>query len=234
MEGYFSKVLKYPLNFDPDDVVDSVLHLPPDDYHEDRQLIVTTSREKSNSDLLPEDYSRSIDLNYNSWRATDMKSRCLHKKFEGTGLGNLVSCIYETFPLPLGSCRLFRMAPGFTTSFHQDYDVRLVVPLVTNPDSNLFMGLNKVYHLPADGSGYIVDARTPHLAINGSVEQNRPRIHLIFSTHFVDGSSYEESFLSLEKSCREAEFPESFSKIHPLDHQALQRLHNNGPATFEH
>ena len=60
-------------------------------------------------------------------------------------------------------------------SWHRDPELRLHIPIVTNPGS-LFVVNHHVTHLLADGSVYFTDTRGYHTALNGSEPW---RVHIV-------------------------------------------------------
>lgn len=77
--------------------------------------------------------------------------------------------------LGLARARLMRLEPRFCYTWHADPSPRVHVPLITNPGA-LFILENEAFHMPADGSFYVVDTRKNHTALNGGKED---RIHLV-------------------------------------------------------
>jgi len=73
--------------------------------------------------------------------------------------------------------RVMKMKEKTCYSYHYDSTKRIHIPLITNWKCFLLIG-DKSYHLPADGSVYLVDTTGYHTALNGSRERF-DRIHLI-------------------------------------------------------
>lgn len=71
--------------------------------------------------------------------------------------------------------RLMLVKPKTCYSYHKDRCKRIHIPLVTNEDA-WFVLDKQIFHLPADGSVYLVDTTNMHTVVNTSSE-NR--------THFV-------------------------------------------------
>jgi hypothetical protein len=133
-------------------------------------------------------------------------------------------------PYQLGGARLIRLAGGQSFSLHQDYDVRVIIPLNTNIECLTFIALNKLYHLPADGSFYIIDSRAPHFSINGHREFSRD--HIVISTHHEVGGDYDEIYNWFASKSVEAPAPRNLAKVHPADVASLQHLHANSSSFF--
>lgn len=81
--------------------------------------------------------------------------------------------------------RIIRLMPGSSTVWHQDgskriYQARIHIPLVTNLDCK-FETDEGAYHMPADGSGYLVHINRMHRAYNHGDE-----IRYHFVSHIWD------------------------------------------------
>lgn len=94
----------------------------------------------------------------------------------GESFGEIYS-IFERFFL-LSRGRLLVAEPGFKMSEHTDGEhcLTLHLPLKTDPQAYLYVE-GRAYHLPADGSIYIVNVSKPHYIWNQS---SLERIHLTF------------------------------------------------------
>lgn len=78
--------------------------------------------------------------------------------------------------------RITIMKPGGGTSWHRDgadtdYAIRMHIPIVTNKDCH-FSTRTERYHMPADGSAYIVRVNCEHQAVNHG---DADRYHLIMN-----------------------------------------------------
>jgi hypothetical protein len=71
--------------------------------------------------------------------------------------------------------RLMKLKPKTCYYYHQDWSKRFHIPIKTN-EKCFFIIDEKVSHLKADGSCYIVDTTKKHTALNGSKED---RIHIV-------------------------------------------------------
>jgi Aspartyl/Asparaginyl beta-hydroxylase len=75
----------------------------------------------------------------------------------------------------LGRVRLMRSRPKSCLSWHTDNEMRLHIPLITNPGARLVIE-DSANHLVADGSVYLADTTKFHTAFNAGLQ---PRIHLV-------------------------------------------------------
>lgn len=71
--------------------------------------------------------------------------------------------------------RLMLVKPKTCYSYHRDRCKRIHIPLVTNEDA-WFIIEKEIFHLPADGSVYLVDTTKMHTVVNTSSEN---RTHLV-------------------------------------------------------
>lgn len=92
-------------------------------------------------------------------------------EFKGTPLGDVLDSLGN-----IGEARLMRLTPEECYMAHSDPDDRIQMTITTNPFCYLIdLEKEKMYHLPADGSVWIMDTSSKHTAVNlGS----RDRIHL--------------------------------------------------------
>ena len=75
----------------------------------------------------------------------------------------------------IGRCRVIKMPPRTTLSWHSDPEKRIHIAIKTNYGSRMFIE-HTGYHIPADGNIYLTDNTKYHTAINGGEED---RIHLV-------------------------------------------------------
>ena len=75
----------------------------------------------------------------------------------------------------LGRTRILKKGPRSTLSWHKDPEPRLHIPIITNPGCR-FVIEDRSFHLPADGSVWVVNAKRYHNFFNGGEED---RIHLV-------------------------------------------------------
>jgi len=71
--------------------------------------------------------------------------------------------------------RLMNLKPKTCYTYHQDYEKRFHIPLITN-NNCFFIIEDEVKRYPADGNWYIIDTTKKHTAVNASRED---RIHLV-------------------------------------------------------
>ena len=75
----------------------------------------------------------------------------------------------------VGRCRVIKMPPRTTLSWHRDPEKRIHVAIKTNYGARMFIE-HTGHHIPADGNIYLTDNTKYHTAINGGEED---RIHLV-------------------------------------------------------
>ena len=84
--------------------------------------------------------------------------------------------VYETLSehFAIGRCRIIKMPPRTTLSWHRDQKKEFMFLLKRIMDLECL--LNTGFHIPADGHVYITDNTKYHTAINSGEED---RIHLV-------------------------------------------------------
>ena len=75
----------------------------------------------------------------------------------------------------VGRCRVIKMPPRTTLSWHRDPEKRIHLAIKTNYGARMFIE-HTGHHIPADGNIYLTDNTKYHTAINGGEED---RIHLV-------------------------------------------------------
>ena len=96
-----------------------------------------------------------------------------NSKLNNTYFKHVYDTIQEHFEI--GRCRVIKMPPRTTLSWHRDPEKRIHLAIQTNYGARMFIE-ETGYHIPADGSIYITDNTKYHTAINGGEED---RIHLV-------------------------------------------------------
>ena len=92
-------------------------------------------------------------------------------EFKRTPLGNVLDSLGI-----IGEARLMRLTPEECYMAHSDPDDRIQMTITTNPFCYLIdLETEKMYHLPADGSVWLMDTGPKHTAVNFG---SRDRIHL--------------------------------------------------------
>jgi hypothetical protein len=101
----------------------------------------------------------------------------LNPEVERTYLGE----VYRQFArrYRVSRYRLACLKPKTSYSWHSDEEVRIHVPVQTNPGAFLITEDGYATHLPADGSTYIFDARGYHTAVNS--DRVGLRYHLLIN-----------------------------------------------------
>jgi hypothetical protein len=126
-----------------------------------------------------------------------------HINFTQAGTGYMVEVIEAIRALKLGPrrARWTIISPGGATSWHRDgaeqqYAVRLHIPVITNEGAT-FSTDEGAYHMPADGSCYLVGVNKMHKAVNEGTED---RIHIIMDVFDETGLSQHHTMAQhLEK-----------------------------------
>jgi hypothetical protein len=88
--------------------------------------------------------------------------------------------VYKNVPFKVGRMRIMVLMPKRCLSHHADTGPRYHFAVKTTEDAFvIYPKLQKVYHIPADGSLYYMNAVARHTAINANLKESR--IHLVFS-----------------------------------------------------
>lgn len=98
----------------------------------------------------------------------------LNSLVKGTILQHLYNTIGADYPVT--RYRLMLLKHKKCMSYHTDPTPRIHIPVYTNPNARIVVN-NNAYHLPADGSAYLVDTTESHTAFNADHAQDR--IHLL-------------------------------------------------------
>ena len=99
-------------------------------------------------------------------------------EFENTYFKFVYDILSRRFAL--GRTRILKKGPRSTLSWHKDPELRLHIPIITNPGCT-FVIEDRSFHLPADGGVWIVNAKKYHNFFNGGEED---RIHLVATLPF--------------------------------------------------
>jgi Aspartyl/Asparaginyl beta-hydroxylase len=92
-------------------------------------------------------------------------------EFKGTPLGNLLDSLPN-----VGEARLLKLVSAESYTAHYDPDDRLQLAIITNKDAYLQdLDAKKMYHLPVDGTLWLMDTSKRHVASNFG---GRDRVHL--------------------------------------------------------
>jgi hypothetical protein len=92
-------------------------------------------------------------------------------EFKGTPIGDLLENIPNA-----GEARLLKLKSAESYTAHYDPDDRYQLAIITNKDSYLQdLDAKKMYHLPVDGTLWLMDTSKRHVACNFG---GRDRIHL--------------------------------------------------------
>ena len=117
----------------------------------------------------------------------------MHVNFTQVGTDYVASMIQQIRDLRLNPhrARWTIITPSGATTWHRDmadnlYGVRLHIPVITNPDC-AFITDEGSFHMPADGSCYLVAVNKMHKAVNLGQED---RIHIIMDV--IDDSGVSQ------------------------------------------
>jgi hypothetical protein len=92
-------------------------------------------------------------------------------EFLGTPLGDVLESLGN-----VGEARLLKLKPEQSYMAHSDPDDRLHMSIVTNEYTRIIdLDANQMYHLPVDGSVWLMDTGPTHVASNFGAHE---RIHL--------------------------------------------------------
>jgi len=92
-------------------------------------------------------------------------------EFVGTPLGNVLEALGN-----VGEARLLKLKPEASYMAHSDPDDRLHMSIITNEYCRIIdLEANQMYHLPVDGSVWLMDTGPIHVASNFGAHE---RIHL--------------------------------------------------------
>ena len=95
----------------------------------------------------------------------------IKSEFVGTPLGNVLEALG-----PIGEARLLKLKPEASYMAHSDPDDRLHMSIITNEYCRIIdLEANQLYHLPVDGSVWLMDTGPIHVASNFGAHE---RIHL--------------------------------------------------------
>lgn len=120
------------------------------------------------------DFEGVSDLRYSEANPRKIGEEDFKDWISGTEVLQEVAKTYNV--RDVGRVRMLTMKPRTTYSLHHDQDLwRLHIPLITNPDSFMFVH-GKMWHLPV-GFAYLVQVEYHHLAVNAGSEN---RIHVVF------------------------------------------------------
>lgn len=107
------------------------------------------------------------------------KLREFHNFLTLNEIGEQFSFIYNTmerFNIILNRGRILAARPGHVHSEHKDNDIRIHLPVFTNQDCWMIYG-EDAYHMPADGSMYLINGFRLHRFYNkGTMD----RIHMVW------------------------------------------------------
>ncbi len=104
-------------------------------------------------------------------------------------LGFVYEEIQRAIPVRLGRVRLIRLGPKACLSMHYDFNLRIHLPIFTNPQCFFIFGEHPPKQLSADGDLYGVNTLIPHSVMNGHVKAER--IHMVVAIDSTDPSIFE-------------------------------------------
>lgn len=93
----------------------------------------------------------------------EMLYNVINAEFRGTYFEEILTSL----PFPFGRTRIMWIPPQKCYPIHSDHSIRYHLALDTNDGAFiLYPEAGKLYHIPADGYLYKMDARVPHTAVN--------------------------------------------------------------------
>jgi hypothetical protein len=177
---------------------------------EGRQLAVTT-RQNISPDLAPHDGLTNFGVStFADWVTNELTYSYISPLFEKTVLDEIITFCKTLTPFRIGRVRLLRLTGRSCYSFHQDLDLRIQIPVFTSEESLFFVGKSEIFHLPANGSIFLLNAREPHTAINGHADNDR--IHLVMSLIAKNEDDYNKFLLN--NNFVRAPYPQKLAKIY--------------------
>ena len=93
----------------------------------------------------------------------EMLYKVINAEFRGTYFEEILTGL----PFPFGRTRILRVPPQKCYPVHTNHSIRYHLALNTHVGAFIvYPEVGKVYHIPADGYLYRMDARVPHTAVN--------------------------------------------------------------------
>lgn len=175
-----------------------------------RQLAMTCRQGCSLEEAWTDGLTVSGEYIYDNWAEKEKLYNSISPHFQNELIEGLYEYLDSLTPFLLGRWRLMRLAKSACYTMHTDLDLRLQIPIVTNPEALIIMANGPVYHLPADGCVYLLDGRHPHTAINGG-GGGEARLHIVVSLVANSPEDYDR-FLS-QSALAAAPFPSGLSKV---------------------
>ena len=94
--------------------------------------------------------------------------------------GTYIDEMFQALPFKPVRARLMRMKSRSCYSIHRDQSPRYHIAIFTNPLAKfIFIEKERIFHIPSDGYLYWTDTREVHTFINGTVNENEKRLHLL-------------------------------------------------------
>ena len=94
-------------------------------------------------------------------------------------IGRLFGFVYDVFAahgINLERGRILKASAGHVHAQHRDYDIRIHLPVFTNPDCQMVYA-DQHYHMPADGFIYLINGFRLHHFFNHGTQD---RVHLVW------------------------------------------------------
>ncbi len=92
--------------------------------------------------------------------------------------GSYIEEVFDRLPFRAFRGRLMTLDPSICYSIHNDDTPRYHIAVITSPPARfVFVDLQRIIHIPADGRIYFVDTRQTHTAFNAGKEM---RLHIVF------------------------------------------------------
>jgi len=119
----------------------------------------------------------TMNENYEEVQVERFVNEDAYKVFEPLLLETYLKNVYDVLSqhYNIGRVRILKLNPRSSLSYHRDPEVRLHIPVITNPGALMIID-KEAYHMKADGSVYYTDTTKYHTALNGG---NEHRVHIV-------------------------------------------------------
>jgi hypothetical protein len=127
----------------------------------------------------------SLTYQFNGSDVTEKQIKLTEKdfsKFNNDIKDFYIKAVYDEIcsKYKIGRVRLMSLQHKKVMSMHNDTSMRIHIPIVTNENCMMVVD-GTVFHMPADGSAFLVDTTKPHTAFNAN--HKFTRLHLLFDLH---------------------------------------------------
>jgi hypothetical protein len=180
-------------------------------YHNGRQIAITCRESCTNEEAWTDGLNVNGEYLYDKWAAKELEYSYLSPHFQFPVVKQLIGYLKTLTPFKIGRIRLMRLTAASCYSLHTDLDLRLQIPIITNPECLLILAKDNIFQLPANGDIFILDGRHPHTAINGSMK-GHDRIHIVCSL-VAESPEHYSKFLN-GSNLPLAPYPKNLAKVY--------------------